>query len=106
MLPVALNYLSWSELLAGRFTAAEAGMAEAREIAALTGFRLVTRFKEGGYPAIEPRPRRPHSCSHETSSEVACAPSCVDSRWRAGRRSFRGNGGAEPGFPPFNGDDP
>jgi len=38
-LPVALNYLSWSEVLAGRFAEAEAGMAEAREISALTGFR-------------------------------------------------------------------
>jgi len=38
-LPVALNYLSRSEVLAGRFVAAEATMAEAHEISALTGFR-------------------------------------------------------------------
>lgn len=38
-LPVALNYLSWSEVLIGRFVAAESNMAEAREISALTGFR-------------------------------------------------------------------
>jgi transposase InsO family protein len=31
---------------------------------------LVKRFKEGGYSALEPRSRRPHSCSHQTSSEV------------------------------------
>jgi transposase InsO family protein len=32
--------------------------------------KLVKRFKEGGYPALEPRSRRPHSCSHQTSPEV------------------------------------
>jgi transposase InsO family protein len=32
--------------------------------------KLVKRFREGGYSALEPRSRRPHSCSHQTSSEV------------------------------------
>jgi transposase InsO family protein len=32
--------------------------------------KLVKRFKEGGYPALEPRSRRPHSCSHQTTREV------------------------------------
>lgn len=32
--------------------------------------KLVKRFNEGGYPALEPRSRRPHSCSHQTSIEV------------------------------------
>ena len=32
--------------------------------------KLVKRFREGGYPALEPRSRRPRSCSHQTSSEV------------------------------------
>ena len=32
--------------------------------------KLVKRFNEGGYPALEPRSRRPHSCSHQTSTEV------------------------------------
>ena len=31
---------------------------------------LVKRFKEGGYAALEPRSRRPHSCPHQTSAEV------------------------------------
>lgn len=31
---------------------------------------LVKRFKEGGYPALEPRSRRPHSCSHQTAPDV------------------------------------
>ena len=32
--------------------------------------KLVKRFKEGGYASLAPRSRRPHSCSHKTSSEV------------------------------------
>jgi transposase len=32
--------------------------------------KLVKRFKEGGYAALEPRSRRPLSCSHQTSPEV------------------------------------
>jgi DNA-binding CsgD family transcriptional regulator len=38
-LPVALNYLSWSEVLNGRFGVAAACMSEAHEISGLTGFR-------------------------------------------------------------------
>ena len=33
-------------------------------------YELVKRFRQGGYPALEPRSRRPHSCPHKTSSEV------------------------------------
>jgi transposase InsO family protein len=32
--------------------------------------KLVKRFKEGGYPALESRSRRPRSCPHQTSSDV------------------------------------
>lgn len=32
--------------------------------------KLVKRFKEGGYAALEPRSRRPRSCSHQTAPEV------------------------------------
>jgi len=32
--------------------------------------KLVKRFKEGGYAALEPRSRRPHSCSHQTPPEI------------------------------------
>jgi len=32
--------------------------------------KLVKRFKEGGYSALEPRSRRPQSCAHQTSSDV------------------------------------
>lgn len=33
-------------------------------------FELLRRFREGGYPAIEPRSRRPHSCSHQVGPEA------------------------------------
>ena len=32
--------------------------------------KLVKRFKEGGYSALEALSRRPHSCSHQISSDV------------------------------------
>jgi len=32
--------------------------------------KLVKRFREGGSAALEPRSRRPHSCSHQTSAGV------------------------------------
>src|SRR3989442_4729258 len=32
--------------------------------------KLVKRLKEGGYAALAPRSRRPHSCPHQTSSDV------------------------------------
>jgi transposase InsO family protein len=32
--------------------------------------KLVKRFHEGGYTALEPRSRRPHSCSHQTPADV------------------------------------
>ena len=28
-------------------------------------YELVSRYRQGGYPALEPRSRRPHSCRHE-----------------------------------------
>ena len=33
-------------------------------------YELVARFRRGGYPALEPRSRRPHSCPHQTQAEV------------------------------------
>jgi transposase InsO family protein len=32
--------------------------------------KLVKRFNEGGYAALAPRSRRPHSCAHQASSDV------------------------------------
>jgi len=34
---------------------------------------LVARFRHGGYPALEPRSRRPHTCPHQVSPEVQAA---------------------------------
>src|SRR5437588_5121924 len=36
-------------------------------------FELLRRFREGGYPAVEPRSRRPHSCSHQVGPEAQTA---------------------------------
>ena len=33
-------------------------------------YQLLARFKKGGYPALEPRSRRPHACSHQADQEV------------------------------------
>jgi len=33
-------------------------------------YRLLARFREGGYSALEPRSRRPRSCSHQASTEI------------------------------------
>jgi transposase InsO family protein len=33
-------------------------------------YQLLARFKEGGYAALEPRSRRPKSCSHQAGPEV------------------------------------
>jgi transposase InsO family protein len=33
-------------------------------------FELLRRFKEGGYAALEPRSRRPRSCSHQVDAKV------------------------------------
>ena len=36
-------------------------------------YKLLVRFREGGYEALEPRSRRPHSCAHQTPAEVEAA---------------------------------
>lgn len=49
------------------------------EIARLHGisrswlYRLLGRYREGGYPALAPRSRRPRSCSHRTPPELEAA---------------------------------
>jgi transposase InsO family protein len=51
----------------------------AREVARAHGisktwiYELIARFRAGGYEALEPRSRRPHSCKHETSRELVQA---------------------------------
>ena len=50
-------------------------------------YQLLARFTEGGYPALEPRSRRPHSCSHLSIKERAIArtalPDVKAGRYRA-----------------------
>jgi transposase len=33
-------------------------------------YQLVQRFKKGGYASLEPRSRRPHSCTHQAAADV------------------------------------
>ncbi|MDQ6948758.1 MAG: helix-turn-helix domain-containing protein [Actinomycetota bacterium] len=33
-------------------------------------YKLLGRYREGGYPALEPRSRRPKSCSHRAAPEI------------------------------------
>jgi transposase InsO family protein len=51
----------------------------AREVARAHGisktwiYELIRRYRTGGYEALEPRSRKPHSCKHETRVEVVAA---------------------------------
>jgi transposase InsO family protein len=36
-------------------------------------YKLLARYREGGYETLEPRSRRPRSCKHETSRETVAA---------------------------------
>src|SRR5947208_15953638 len=51
----------------------------AREVARAHGisktwiYELIRRYRAGGYDALAQRSRRPHSCKHETSSELVKA---------------------------------
>jgi transposase len=36
-------------------------------------YELISRYRAGGYQALEPRSRRPHSCKHETSGQLVQA---------------------------------
>jgi transposase len=33
-------------------------------------YKLLARYRDGGYEALEPRSRRPRSCKHQTPTEV------------------------------------
>src|SRR5438132_11955457 len=33
-------------------------------------YKLLKRFHEGGFPALEPRSRRPRTCAHQTAASV------------------------------------
>src|SRR5271165_2603300 len=36
-------------------------------------YKLLARYREGGYEALEPRSRRPRSCKHATPAEIVGA---------------------------------
>jgi transposase InsO family protein len=64
------RYLVEAHLLEGRSVA---------ELAAAHGvhrswiYKLLARYREGGLEALQPRSRRPRSCTHETSHEIVKA---------------------------------
>lgn len=70
----------------------EAHVLEGRPVSELAGahgvhrswiYKLLARYREGGYEALEPRSRRPKSCKHATSGEIVRA--IVTLRERLGR---------------------
>ena len=36
-------------------------------------YKLIARYREGGYAALEPRSRRPRSCAHAVAPEIQAA---------------------------------
>jgi len=53
-------------------------VAQAHGISRYWLYKLLARFREGGYAALEPRSRRPHGCAHAASLEIQAAVV----RWR------------------------
>ena len=64
------RYVVDAVLLEGR-SARE--VARAHRISKTWIYELISRYRAGGYEALEPRSRRPHSCKHETSRELVQA---------------------------------
>jgi len=61
------RYLVDAVLLEGQSSGA---LAKRHGISRSWVYRLLARYREGGYEALEPRSRRPHSCSHEVDAET------------------------------------
>lgn len=49
------------------------GVAQAHGISKSWIYELISRYKQGGYDALEPRSRRPRSCKHATPDDVVQA---------------------------------
>ena len=64
------RYVVDAVLLEGR-SARE--VARAHRISKTWIYELISRYRAGGYQALEPRSRRPHSCKHETSGQLVQA---------------------------------
>src|SRR6266540_3803383 len=45
-------------------------LARSHDISRTWIYELLARYRAGGYPAIEPRSRRPRSCAHQTAPKV------------------------------------
>ena len=61
------RYLVDAVVLEGRSITA---LARAHGVSRYWIYKLLARYREGGYPALEPRSRRPRSCPHQTAPEV------------------------------------
>lgn len=57
----------------------EAHVIEGRKVSELSAmhevhrswiYKLLARYREGGWQALEPRPRRPHTCPHKTKPDI------------------------------------
>jgi len=57
------RYLVDAVVLEGR---SPTELARAHKVSRSWIYELVSRYRAGGYPALEPRSRRPHSCRHQT----------------------------------------
>jgi transposase InsO family protein len=64
---VLARYLVEAVLVEGRSISE---LARSHRVSRFWIYKLLARYREGGYPALEPRSRRPRSCSHQTSPEV------------------------------------
>lgn len=61
------RYLVEAVLLEGRSVT---DLARSHGVSRFWIYKLLARYREGGYPALTPRSRRPKSCSHQASVDV------------------------------------
>jgi transposase InsO family protein len=61
------QYLVEAVILEGQSITA---LARAHGVSRYWIYKLLVRYREGGYAALEPRSRRPHACPHQTPPEV------------------------------------
>jgi transposase InsO family protein len=61
------RYVVDAVLLEGR---SPAELAKQHGISRSWIYQLLARFRQGGYQALEPRSRRPHSCAHQVDAET------------------------------------
>jgi transposase InsO family protein len=64
------RYVVDAVLLEGR---SPTEIAQAHGISRYWLYRLIARYREGGYAALEPRSRRPRSCAHAVAPDVQAA---------------------------------